>query len=326
MAGVARMADEAFKADLRLGGTWTRGQRAKNDAIWALASLSLAAVRVVPAGLRGGLGGLLGAIAYVAARGQRRQALANVARALPQLDPSARRALVRRCFRTLGTFLGETIDLLGGAHALARLPLTLEAAATLERARHQGRGVLFASAHLGPWERVAASIAATGIPFAVLTRDSYDPRFSRAQNQMRRAAGIAVIRRTSGVPTSATLGILRALRRGEVVGVAMDLRTRVASCDAPFLGTPASTAVGPARIALRTGAPVVVGSAAPRDGGRQDEFVVTATRIATEDLAHSAEDARQLTERINAEISRRIFAMPHAWVWMHARWGIEGEL
>jgi KDO2-lipid IV(A) lauroyltransferase len=225
----------------------------------------------------------------------------------------------------LGKLLGETVGL-GSEHAMERLLVTSEAGETLERARRAGRGVLFPSAHLGPWERVAASIAATGIPFTVLTRDSYDPRFSRAQNRIRRSAGINVIRRTSGLAASAGLGVVRALRRGEVVGVAMDLRARVASCDAPFLGTPASTAVGPARIALRTGAPVVVGSAAPENSGTKDRLVITATRISTEDLRDCPDGALELTARINAELSRRILAIPHAWVWMHARWGGEGEL
>jgi Kdo2-lipid IVA lauroyltransferase/acyltransferase len=302
----------------------------KNDAIWRLASLALAGTRRLPNGWRGALGSIVGALLHATARGERRQALANVARALPHLDLPARRALVRRCFRTLGELLGETVGFLGGSGAIELVPLTSEASATIELARGEGRGVVFASAHLGPWERVAASIAATGVPFTVLTRDSYDPRFSRAQNTMRRGAGIKVIRRSSEGPISATLGVLRALRRGDVVGIAMDLRTRVASCNVPFLGTPAPTALGPARIALRTGAPVVVGSAAPGtppvSGAAHDQLEVTATRIATHDLVDSPAGARELTMRINAELSRRILAIPHAWVWMHARWGIEGEL
>jgi KDO2-lipid IV(A) lauroyltransferase len=299
----------------------------KNDAIWGLASLALAAARRMPTAWRSALGGIVGALVHATARSERRRALANVARALPHLDSAARRALVRRCFRTLGAFLGETVGLLGGSDAVALLPLTSEASATLEQAKVEGRGVVFASAHLGPWERVAASIVATGVPLTVLTRDSYDPRFSRAQNTMRRGAGIKVVRRSSDGPVSATLGVLRALRRGDVVAIAMDLRARVASCDVPFLGMPAPTALGPARIALRTGAPVVVGSAAPAAGGAAEELLeVTATRIATHDLVDCPADARELTMRINTELSRRILAMPHAWVWMHARWGIEGKL
>lgn len=299
----------------------------KNDAIWGLASFALAAAHRMPKRWRGRLGGALGALVHAIARGERERALTNVARALPRLDARARRALVRRCFRTLGALLGETAGLLGGTGTFERLPLAPEASATLEAARAEGRGVVFASAHLGPWERVAASIAATGVPFTVLTRDSYDPRFSLAQNTMRRRAGIEVVRRSSDGHVSATLGVLRALGRGDVVGIAMDLRTRAASCEVPFLGTPAPTALGPARIALRTQAPVVVGSAAPTAHGQLDEpLEITASRIATHDLVDSPAGARELTRRINAELSRRILAMPHAWVWMHARWGVEGEL
>jgi len=298
----------------------------KNNVIWGLASLALAGARHLPPKLRTALGWWLGALAHVAARGARRQALENVALALPHLHPSAQRALVRRCFRTLGEVLGETLGLLGGPDAWQRLPLTSQATATLESARSEGRGVIFASAHLGPWERVAASIAAAGVPFTVLTRDSYDPRFSRVQNRMRRGAGVGVIRRSTSRPTSATRGVLRALGRGDVVGVVMDLRARVTSCEAPFLGTPALTALGPARIALRTGAPVVVGSAAPAGTEAGGKWVVTATRIVTDDLFNFPDGARELTARINAELSRRILAMPHAWVWMHPRWAGQGEL
>jgi KDO2-lipid IV(A) lauroyltransferase len=214
--------------------------------------------------------------------------------------------------------LGETVALLGGAVALEPLPLAAEARRTLDDARAEGRGVVFASAHLGPWERVAAAIAASGIPFTAVTRDSYDPRFSRLQNEMRRSAGVNVIRRARAQSSSAPLAIFRALRRGDVVGMVMDLRSRVPSCEVPFLGIPAQTALGPARIALRTGAPVVVGSAAPAGAG-EAQISVTATRIPVDGLDGPG-GALELTARINAEISRRILAMPHAWVWMHERW------
>ncbi|MBV9948513.1 MAG: hypothetical protein JOZ69_16810, partial [Myxococcales bacterium] len=115
--------------------------------------------------------------------------------------------------------------------------------------------------------------------------------------------------------------------------VPMDLRSRVPSCAAPFLGHDAPTAIGPARIALRAGAPVVVGSVAPvaadgpppgLPGSGRPRLQVTATRIDTHDLPRdprrAQESARELTRRINDELSRRILALPEAWVWMHERW------
>jgi KDO2-lipid IV(A) lauroyltransferase len=275
---------------------------------------------------RRALGRTLGRIVHAFASTQRRRALANVERVLPELDSDARRDLVRSCFLYLGDLLGEAVGWLGVAGTVPPLPLTPEAKTTLREARAEGRGVLFASAHLGPWHRVAACIAASGVPFFAVTRDSYDPRFSRVHERLHRNAGIRTIRRSHAGGTAATLAVLRSLRRGEVVGIPMDLRARVAWCDAPFLGSPAPSSVGPARIALRTRAPVVVGSAAPGCIGAGERLVVTATRIASGDIADSHEGARELTARINAELSRRILALPHAWVWMHPRWDPQGEL
>lgn len=299
--------------DLRAGGHWTRLQRLKNDVLWLVASLALAGTRPLPPSWLRVLGRALGRAAHVLAGRARRTALGNVARVFPELDAPARRAFVRRCFVTLGETLGDTVALLG-ARALPPLRVSAEAQATLASAREEGRGVVFASAHLGPWERVAGALVAAGVPLVALGRESYDPRFSRLYARLRGAHGVRVLWR--GGPGAASR-ILRTLRGGEVLGVPMDLCSRVASCDAPFLGHAAATPIGPARIALRARAAVVVGSAAPDPKGG---LVVTATRVEAADLPADEGGARELTARINAELSRRILALPHAWVWMHERW------
>jgi KDO2-lipid IV(A) lauroyltransferase len=151
------------------------------------------------------------------------------------------------------------------------------------------------------------------VPLVTLARESYDPRFSRLYDRLRSAHGVRVVWRTA---PSAPMRIVRTIRTGGVLGVPMDLRARVASCDAPFLGHDAPTALGPARIALGTGAAVVVGTVAPAGGA----LAITATRIPTDDLPVGADAVRELTCRINRELSHRILALPHAWVWMHERW------
>jgi KDO2-lipid IV(A) lauroyltransferase len=301
--------------DLRTGGRWTGLQRAKNHAVWLLATLALAGARPLPLAVLRMLGRALGRTAYGLASHTRRTALGNVARVFPEMDPGARHALVRRCFLTLGEALAETVALLGTT-PLPALPLAAEARDVLDRAREEGRGVVFASAHLGPWERVAASLVAAGVPLVALGRESYDPRFSGLYARLRAAHGVRVVWRGGA---GAAARILRTLRAGDVLGVPMDLSSRVPSCDAPFLGHVAPTPVGPARIALRARSPVVVGTAAP-DGLEGGGLVVTATRIDTAGLLPDEAGARELTARINAELSRRILAMPHAWVWMHERW------
>jgi KDO2-lipid IV(A) lauroyltransferase len=300
--------------DLREGGCWTLPQRAKNDAIWLVASTALAGARLLPARSLRLVGRALGHLGHLVAATARRTARDNVARVFPDLSRDERHRLVRRCFVVLGELLAETVAMLGSRAAPPPLALTADAQRVLDEARAEGRGVLFASAHLGPWERVAASLVAAGVPLVALARDSYDPRFSRLYERLRGAHGVQVVWRSR---PGAAARILRTLRAGGVLGVPMDLRSRVPSCDAPFLGHLAPTAVGPARIALRAHAPVVVGTAAPGPGGA---LVVTATRVDSGGLAANDAGATELTTRINAELSRRIIALPHAWVWMHERW------
>ncbi|HLK35177.1 MAG TPA: hypothetical protein VKU41_00405 [Polyangiaceae bacterium] len=312
--------------DLREGGRWTPLQRAKNDLLWALACAGLLVTAQIPPAVLARIGRAIGLGAYAVLGRARRTALDNVARVFPHLAVDERRAFVRRCFSTLGGLLGETTALLRTRAPPRVLPLAPQALAVIDEARAAGRGVVFASAHLGPWEHVAASLVAAGVPLLAVGRESYDPRFTRLYERLRGGKGVRTLWRAE---PGAAARILRALRTGAVLGLPMDLASRGPSCPAPFLGHEASTPSGPARLALATRAAVVVGTAAPGadregDGG----FVVTATRIRSDDLrAKTPNDAavRELTTRINEELSKRILAIPHAWVWMHGRWGDHGD-
>ena len=299
--------------DVREGGAWTRAQTWKNAVLYALVRVALALLVPLPARMLRAIGRGVGILAYAIFGAARRTARRNVARALPHLARPAQDALVRRAYVTLGGHLGDAIALLHPRAKLAELPFDDDARAVLDTARREGRGVVFASAHLGPWERVAATLVARGVPLTTLARGGYDPRLDALYDRLRRPRGVGVIYR--GRPGAAAR-IVRTLRRGEVLGAPMDLRSRVPSIDAPFLGHSAPTPVGPARIALRTGAAVVVGTVAPApDGGAR----ITMRRIATSDLAPDREGERILTGRINRELSARILAMPGDWVWMHPR-------
>jgi KDO2-lipid IV(A) lauroyltransferase len=304
--------------DLRAGGAWTLAQRTKNDALWALSCVALAGPGRLPLSALRTLGRGIGTAAHAVAFGARRTADANVARVFPGLGARERRSLVRGCFVTLGELLGETVAALRSGGGPPLLEVSREAREVLTEAQREGRGVLFPSAHLGPWERVAASLVACGFPLVTLARESYDPRFSKLYDRLRGGHGVGVVWRSS---PGAAARILRTLRAGQVLGAPMDLRSRVPSRSVRFLGHAAPTPIGPARIALRVRCPVVVGTASPAvDASPSVPWCVTATRIPTDDLDAGEDAELELTARINDELSRRILAAPHAWVWMHDRW------
>jgi KDO2-lipid IV(A) lauroyltransferase len=174
---------------------------------------------------------------------------------------------------------------------------------------------VFASAHLGPWERVAATLAAEGVPMTVVAREPYDPRLAWIYERLRDARGVPAIYR--GLP-GASMRMVRVLRKGGILGIPMDLRSRVPSVDVSFLGQPAPVPIGPARLALRTGAGVIVGTVAP-DSSLPEGLRITCTEVSSEGLAATPEGEHVLTQRIADELSARILALPDQWVWMHDR-------
>jgi len=309
---------EARSIDVREGGRWTRAQRVKNDLLWLLTSAAIAVTsRLPPRALRA-TGVALGRLAHVLIPSARRLAVANVAIAFPELDLRARRALVARTYRTLGGYLGDAVAMLDPGRPVTSLPFAPSARETLDTAIAEQRGVVFASAHLGPWERVAATLVASELPFTAVAREAYDPRLTRLYDRLRGGRGLPTIYRGAA---GAGAALLRTLRRGHVLGIPMDLASRVPSVDVPFLGRTAPTPVGPARLALRTGAAVVVGVPSPIDRSASTALELTITRIDTHDLEASPEGERALTARINDALSARIRALPEGWVWMHPRWG-----
>ena len=297
------MSAQSPTADVREGGRWTLGQRIKNDVLYAIAVGALAVVTRVPRSVARLAGRVVAAFAWLALPRMRGLAERNVARVFPEMARSEARAFVRRVYRTLGPRLGDAVASLRDAPP--PLPFTEGSRDCLQSAINEAQenrtGVVFASAHLGPWEEVASSLVAHGVPLTVVAREPYDPRFAKVYARLRRDVR-TVYRGQDHAPTA----LVRALRRGDVLGIPMDLASRVPSVSVPFLGHPARTAVGPARLAIRTGAAVVVGAATP-----EGLFFQRIERC---------DDEIELTRRINEALSERIRAWPEAWLWMHDRW------
>ncbi len=304
--------------DRREGGRWSYGQALKNHALYGAARCALFGLRPFSLGALRSLGRCLGQLVYLLGCSPRRITLENLALAYPDLSPAERDALARRVYTRLGGYLGEAVAQVQRPSQLAPLPFEDGSRDVLEAAMKEGRGVLFASAHLGPWERVASSLVHHGFPLVTLARESYDLRFAPLYEQLRGQSGVRAIYR--GSPT-APLQIVRTLRHGGLLGAPMDLRSRVPSIDVPFLGIPASTPIGPARIALRTRAAVVIGTAYP--AGDPETINLRVTRVPTDDLAPGDAGEAVLTGRLNDEIASRIRAFPEGWVWMHPRWATD---
>jgi KDO2-lipid IV(A) lauroyltransferase len=298
------------RADRRLGGSWTLGQCTKNTLIYWAVCGALRLADALPAGLLLALGRFAGQAAYMLLGRHRRTAERAIRTVLEETNP---RRFTRCCFANVGENLAVTLLLRRPeVRATECVLLPPDSRSSLAGALSEGRGVVFVSAHLGPFELVAAAVAELGYRPAVVVRESYDPRLDRLVDAHRVGRGIEVIHR--GISGSSGR-IVRALRQGRPVGFLTDLGGRVKSSPTLLLGCKVDAPIGPSSIALRARCPLVVGTLSPlgvnssRPLGRPPWFSLDITRI-------DAPDEPSLRQSVADELSRRIRGAREQWLWM----------
>lgn len=305
MAG-ATAATVAEAADLRLGATWTRRQRLKNDLIHFSARIALGICAVLPRRVVAWTCAALGLLAWIILPRERALVRSRLEAGLGTPVASAR---VRAVFLRAGAILADTLLLLDPRErAGSRLAMEPSARAAFRDALAEGRGVVFVCAHLGPWERLAALLVEEGFPVATVARESYDPRFTALYERIRAPRGVRSIYRGGA---GAARAIVRELAQGGAVGFLIDIPARVPCVRAELFGAAADIPVGAARIALSRRAEVVVGTCAPGD-------VLRITRVETADLSRGREGEEILVGRLTAELGARIGADPEAWLGLFA--------
>jgi KDO2-lipid IV(A) lauroyltransferase len=284
-------------------------RRIKNTLIYGAVRALIFAVGLVPTRLARRVGLAVGALGCGLAARERRRARLQLAAALG-LAPESRRArlLARGVFAQLGVSAVEVCRLLRNPSALDGVEIPEASRRALETALAEGRGVVFATGHVGNWELMAAALARAGFPITAIAKESYDPRITRLVERERARFGVEAIRRGRAGAAAATL---RALRRGRVLGLLVDQDTRVPGAFVPFFGAPAFTPIGAAVLAARTSAPLVVGTIRRTSRGRH---VVDIERC------DAPADAVAGTAAITAALERRIRRHPSQWVWFHERW------
>ena len=112
--------------------------------------------------------------------------------------------------------------------------------------------------------------------------------------------------------------LLRALRKGELLGMLIDQDTRVQYVFVPFFGQPAATPRAAADLALRTGAAALV-CLNHRDA--DGSYRTTTEEVEVPRTGDDERDAVELTAALHRSASRPPSALhPEQWVWMHQRW------
>ena len=177
----------------------------------------------------------------------------NLTRILPGTPPRALDELVGAVFRNFAVCFADLITANRRA-GVGALVAAIDGMAELQKATRDGRGLVVLTAHLGNWELAGRMLARDGArPTHVVVAAEADPAVERFLR-----GGVAPVRFVTCAAPTASLALLAALRRGEIVALQGDraLGTR-GDVSIPFFGQPAPFPLGPFVLARAVGVPLV---------------------------------------------------------------------
>lgn len=230
----------------------------------------------LPRPLRNALSAVAGTVAWAVAAQPRRNVTENVRQVLgkssrlPVASRWSEQFVVRRIFcrcvsnylelfalprLTKSEILGR-IDVLGREH--------------FEGAVDLGRGVIIASAHLGPFEYLPSWFPERGFEMTIPVEKIGNKEMLGLMLQARLSNGVTFVPLTG---LAAVRTMVRTLRKGQIVLITSDRAVEGQSVNVNFFGAPAQLPVGPIDLSIMTGAPLVGGFGWSNGGRDVIEFV-----------------------------------------------------
>jgi len=241
----------------------------------------------------------------------RRVARRNLAIAMPDAAPEP---IVDGVFRSIARLLV----------AFAKFPhihrdnlarwICLEGGEHFDAALRQGRGVLFATAHLGNWELSAFAHALLAAPMNVVVRPLDNPYIDALVERRRALTGNRPIGKKDFARS-----ILKALGANEAVGILIDQNASLADgVFVDFFGVKACAGAGFAKFAAHSGAAVIPGFALWSEKERRYVLRFYPALPMTGDITRD-------TQALQSKLEAVIREYPDQWLWIHRRWKTRPE-
>jgi len=184
----------------------------------------------------------------------------------------------------------------------------------LRKAHARGKGVVIVTGHYGLWEMLPPWLVHNGFRITIVVR---------RQKNIEVDDWFEFMRQSHGVETSdsgfSLREILRTLRKGHLLGLMSDQDAGDKGIFVKFFGEDASTVVGPAAIAQKTGAPIVTLAVHP---GRPNppHRIEICPAIFPEDFPGDEIGRKAMTQIYTSILENWIRKHPEHWFWLHRRW------
>ncbi|MCC7260863.1 MAG: lysophospholipid acyltransferase family protein [Alphaproteobacteria bacterium] len=234
----------------------------------------------------------------------------NLSNVFPDIAREKSAAIVTGMWEHFGRIAAEYPHLAGRA---VWPHIAVEGTEHIEALKASGKGAIFISGHFGNWELSPRILKEYGLPMGVVYRAANNPWVDSMICYLRGRTATAQYAKG----TSDAIGIVRALKRGEVVGFLVDQKMND-GIPVPFFGRDAMTAPAVAEFAFKLGIPIV-----PMRVVRENGTHFKATVYAPLQFLHTDDHARDVHNamlKINSVLEGWIREFPEQWFWVHRRW------
>lgn len=277
-------------------------------------------VRLAPIDVAGSISAKAWRLLAPLNRRRHNRALANLARAFPDMTPQERERIARASWENLGRVMVETMNIDRILREPDRLHVTN--GHVIGRYKDKMGPVLIVTMHMGNWELGMWPIMRAGVrPAGVyrLVKNPYVDRYLRAQRQDLYPGGLFGSRRAPGKEEGQKTArlIMDYVRQGGRLGFIADLYD-AQGIEVPFFGYPAKSMPIAAMIARRVGARIWIGRCI-RIGNRTC-FDINVNELRIPRTSNQAEDIRAITAAIQRQFETWIRETPEQFMWSNRRW------
>jgi lauroyl/myristoyl acyltransferase len=278
----------------------------------ALVRLATRTLRLLPAAVADGLGRLVADLSWLVLRERRRTLLLNLTHTAAGQTPAEARRLGRQTFRNLAACTIDFLRVPLVGPARVRDLVELRGREHVEAALARGRGLILVSAHLGNWEIAGCLFDLPARTLHIVAEDDgVDPDTYGTYAAYRSAFGAQIIPRRQAAGAA-----LRLLRQGDVIALVGDRAIGGEGVMVDFCGGRRMLPLGPAVLARRTGAPVMLWSLTLNPRGARRYLAVFDPPL---DPPPSATD-EAITQTIADRLSAQVRAYPDQWFVFQPEW------
>ena len=261
------------------------------------------------------LGSSLGDFLYFALKKRRRIALENIQIAFgDEMSVDEQAQICRRSFQQIGKTAIEFLRFPQLTFDNIWDEVTVQGKEHLIHALNQGKGAIVFLPHFGNWELLALVYGALIPNRAKAIAFPLKNRYLNALvSRYRERLSLELITRRRAVRET-----LRALREKFAIGFFADQNAGREGVFVDFFGKPASAVRGPATLALKTGAPLLLSMDIRQPDDRHR--VLITPEIDLERSGDLEQDVQTNTAHILKILEEYIRQYPDQWLWTHNRW------